>query len=183
MRTIKRFHSYPVEIEYIRPKMNRGGQVACNIFIKRFMKKHDIDVKKIIIDFRKTVNDYKTEGLFGGFKDLYNGRTKTMYYNPHNFVEFIDPKSPRNIAHLAIHELVHTKQIQSKQMIILNNNKLQWKGRVFDRAPFNVDLFNRIREEQPKLAEEYHWRALPWEKDAYQLAEEYMGQPLWRAYS
>ena len=163
-------------------KMSKANTTKCKKMILEFCKLHDIYLLDIIIDMRKTKNRYVSEGLFGGFKDMYDRTLRQMYFNPHNFVEFVNPRSPMNIAHLACHELVHTKQIQTGEMYP-RYNSLWYKGKKYKRAPFKVDLFNRIREKSGKLAEEYHYTALPWEKDAYKLAEEFMGRPLWKSYA
>lgn len=163
--------------------MSKGNTTRAMNLMREFCKLHGIKLNKIIIDMRKTRNEYKTQGLFGGFFDMYDEETKTMYFNPYNFVEFVNPKSPYNIAHLACHELIHTKQIQTGDMFLQHTGLMMYKNKVYQRAPFKIDLFNKIRQVSGKLAEEYHMSTLPWERDAYKKAEEFMGRPLWRAYA
>jgi len=180
------FHYYNQEprIHFICNKMTKANTKKCEALIKEFCQLHDIRLLDIIVDMRKTRNRYESPGLFGGFNDMYNKTLGQMYFNPYNFVEFVNPRSPMNIAHLACHELVHVKQIQSRQMwVSFGGNYLVYKGVKHRRAPFKVDLFNKIREKSGKLAEEYHYTALPWEKDAYELAEKFMGRPLWKSYA
>ena len=172
-----------MEVLFIKTHLDRLDQDIVSALLEDFTDLYGIDLHSLTIDLRKTRNNYNSDGMFGGFLDMYNPRTKTAYFNPHEFIEYKEWDSPYNLAHLAMHELIHVRQIQNKEMKILTPNKLRWKGKDFTRAPFCVDLFNRIREKTPDLAEEYHWRALPWERDAYSIPEDYMGQPLWRAYS
>jgi len=145
---------------------------------------NDIKIDTVHLDLRKTKNNYKNEGVFGGFLDMYKRFSHSMYINPHNFVEFDGNLTNINlIAHLCMHELVHCKQIQENRMRIgSGGNTLLWKSRIYRRVPFKVDIFNRIREYDGGLAEEYHYSTIPWEKEAYQLPEEFMGQALWEKY-
>ena len=99
--------------------------------MEEFAELHDISLRSITIDFRKTKTRYSTEGLFGGFKDMYDGRRKTLYFNPNNFIEFNTWHIPKNIAHLIMHEMIHAKQIQTKEMVIINPNKLEFKGKLY----------------------------------------------------
>jgi len=171
-----------MEIRYIRNQMTKKNEQIANNLIRKFCAKHNIHINKLIIDFRKTVNEYTTDGLFGGFLDLYDFKTKTMYYAPKYFIDFDEFHNPLNVAHLTMHELTHCKQIQEGKMKIITPNKLKWNGKVYDRAPFNYDFFNKLHDMSGAIAEEYHSLTLPWEKEAYALPEKFMGKPLHEVY-
>jgi hypothetical protein len=153
--------------------------------IHQFCYRHHIDTDfELELDFRQTRDNYKEEGLFGGFLDMWQDRTAKglipkSYINVNAFREYTNPFDAENVMHCIMHELGHIKQIQSRKMIIANNNTLVYNGRVYDRAPFKYDLFSKLFEIDPKLAQEYHTSVLPWEKDAYDWSEKYMGRPMY----
>ena len=171
-----------MKVNIIKNYFSKNDVEYLEALLYAFCYSNDIQLQGITIDLRKTVNNYTTEGLFGGFGDMYSRRTNIMYFNPHNFIEY-KKYDIENIAHLAMHELIHVKQIKSGEMYIYGGcNKLQFKGISYRRAPFNTDLFSEIRMLDGALAERYHMTALPWEKDAYEIPEDFMGKALWENY-
>lgn len=147
---------------------------------RKFCMINNIPNKNItlVIDYR-VKNHYKTEGLFGGFVDMWNPKTKQLYVNLNVFREYTDYTNLDNSIHCILHELGHLKQILEKRMIIKNVNTLIWRNKEYKRAPFNYEIFSRIFNLDPKLAQDYHTSALPWEREAYELAEKFMKRPLY----
>jgi len=172
-----------MKFEFIKssmPEKGSGKQLVRELvedfnrhYLGNILKDHTI-----VIDFRKTVNEYRTEGLFGGFLDMYDKKKKRIYHNPNNFYEFVDPSNARNAAHLAMHEMVHTWQMLNGDMKIINPNLMRWKGKKYDRAPFRYDFFSELVDIKGSLGERYHKYTLPWERQAYELPEDFMGHPL-----
>lgn len=171
-----------MEIKFVHCKFNLTERLTFKRLVINFMKKHDIKLNSMTVDLRKTKNEYTTKGMFGGFIDMYDAKRKSMYFNPFYFIEFNGQFDPRSIAHLCMHELTHVKQIQNGTLKI-RLTSLTWKGKVYRRMPFHVDLFNKIRVYDPDLAERYHKSALPWEVQAYDWPAKFMKQPLWKAYA
>src|SRR5690554_3611992 len=85
--------------------------------IHQFCLKYNIDTDfELELDFRMTRDNYKSEGLFGGFLDMWQNRTDQhlipkSYINVNAFREYTNPFNAENVMHCIMHELGHIKQI------------------------------------------------------------------------
>ncbi len=167
-----------MKIEFKRGKLTEDDQEYLEENILQFCNEFNIDDNfELTLDFRTTVLEYESDGLFGGFIDMYDG--EFAYINVNCFHEYTNSADIDNVLHCVLHEITHIKQFQDGTMEIIDENTLRYNKKEYARAPFNYSVFSRIFELDPALAQDYHTSALPWEKEAYKLPEMFMGRPMY----
>lgn len=144
--------------------------------IKRFMKKEDLlDIcDQILLDWTpsKTVNLHG--GYYGGFLSLYQDRK--VYINLTVFYELENLNNTNEILWAIFHELIHVKQMYSKEIIISKDaNSLTYKGQVFNKLNFRGSTFLELYKDSRFQATEYHISEIPWEGECYYKSDIYTG--------
>lgn len=127
------------------------------------------------IDFNGTLKASR-KTYYQGLLDLYNLTDHTCNISLNYFIEFDNLNDSRDCLWGIFHELIHVKQIYTKQLIINSNGKeVIWQGNHFSKLDFRYSKFNELLSKDRKLATQYHMKTIPWEVEPYTISDLYTG--------
>lgn len=155
-----------------KSKFSRKKKKLLQARIKQFLKIYNIQniAEFLTLDWSVQATVNKHGGYYGGFISLFN--EDKIYVNLTVFYELDNLNDINQILWAVCHELIHCKQMYTKEIIISNeNNCLEYQGQIFGKLDFRNDNFLKLYNKDPKLATEYHIKEIPWEKDCYLFSD------------
>lgn len=133
------------------------------------------EINKIVVDFGYNKKK-RSKTYYGDFFNLYDKKSNSVYINLNMFYELKDINNMNRCLWSVIHELVHVKQIQTKELKIRPSGKsVLFKNKEFKKLGFRMKTFEKLYQTDSSKATEYHIKHIPWEKDPYMVSDKYTG--------
>lgn len=142
--------------------------------INSFLIKENIShmLKEIKLDWTKIKTVNTEGGYYGGLISLY--KNNKAYINLTVFYELTSLKDLNQILWAIFHELIHCKQMYTKEIVISDdNNSLIYKNKKYEKLDFRGEEFCKIYENDHFKATEYHINSIPWELECYYKSDIY----------
>ena len=146
-------------------------------FLKRlniFLNKELSDIKyDLVINFNGQLKASR-KTYYQGLIDLYDDTSKRVDISLNYFIEFDNTNNSEDCLWGIFHEMIHVKQIQTKELVIDPSGMfLHFQNKRYDKLKFRYKEFDRLMEQDRKLATQYHIKTIPWEKDPYAKSDQY----------
>ena len=144
--------------------------------IKHFINSELIGVPvNLIVDFKGALKTSR-KTYYQGLINLYDLQSKVCDISLNYFIEFDNLNDSRDCLWGVFHELIHVKQIHTKELVIdPSGEKVSWRGEVYEKLPFRYSHFDSLLKKDRKLATRYHMDTIPWEVEPYTKSDLYTG--------